>query len=61
MPSHEYLFSLSKILNKTDSKITSLSVLAALEDIAMLNLIPLAHYVLYTLVLFYCFPVLEKD
>lgn len=61
MPSHEYLLSLSKILNKTDSKITSLSVLAALEDTAMLNLIPLAHYVLYTLVLFHCFPVLGKD
>lgn len=61
MPSHEYLLSLSKILNKTDSKITSLSVLAALEDTAMLNLIPLAHYVLYTLVLFCCFPVLGKD
>lgn len=61
MPSHEYLLSLSKILNKTDSKITSLSVLAALEDTAMLNLIPLARYILYNLVLFYFFPVLEKD
>lgn len=48
MPSYEDLLSLSKILNKTDFTIISLSVLAAPENIKMLNLTPLPPDIIYS-------------
>jgi len=51
VPWHEDLLSLSKILNKTDFNIISLSVLAALENFKMLTFVP--HPMTYYLLLYY--------